>query len=35
MTVDLRDDEVPIPTAIMASKQPHCLYDLLDAVAQR
>ena len=29
MTVDLRDDTVPIPTAIMASKQPHCLYDLL------
>ena len=29
MTVDLRDDTVPVPTAIMASKQPHCLYDLL------
>jgi len=29
MTVDLRDDTIPIPTAIMASKQPHCLYDLL------
>ena len=29
MTVDLRDRSVPIPTAIMASKQPHCLYDLL------
>ncbi|WP_040495021.1 formyltetrahydrofolate deformylase [Ilumatobacter nonamiensis] len=29
MTVDLRDSAVPIPTAIMASKQPHCLYDLL------
>jgi formyltetrahydrofolate deformylase len=29
MAVDLCDDEVPIPTAIMASKQPHCLYDLL------
>ncbi|MGA9277967.1 formyltetrahydrofolate deformylase, partial [Ilumatobacter sp.] len=29
MTVELRDDTVPIPTAIMASKQPHCLYDLL------
>ncbi len=29
MTVDLRDRAVPIPTAIMASKQPHCLYDLL------
>jgi len=29
MTVDLRDRSVPIPTAIMVSKQPHCLYDLL------
>jgi formyltetrahydrofolate deformylase len=29
MTVDLRDRSVPVPTAIMASKQPHCLYDLL------
>jgi len=29
MTVDLRDDALPVPTAIMASKQPHCLYDLL------
>jgi formyltetrahydrofolate deformylase len=29
MTVELRDRSVPIPTAIMASKQPHCLYDLL------
>ena len=29
MNVDLRDDAVPVPTAIMASKQPHCLYDLL------
>ncbi len=29
MTVDLRDRSIPIPTAIMASKQPHCLYDLL------
>lgn len=29
MTVDLRDNSTPIPTAIMASKQPHCLYDLL------
>ena len=29
MDVDVRDDTVPIPTAIMASKQPHCLYDLL------
>lgn len=29
MTVDLHDDTVAIPTAIMASKQPHCLYDLL------
>lgn len=29
MTVELRDSDVPTPTAIMASKQPHCLYDLL------
>ena len=29
MTVDLRDRSEPIPTAIMTSKQPHCLYDLL------
>lgn len=29
MTVDLRDRDVAVPTAIMASKQPHCLYDLL------
>ena len=29
MTVDLRFADVPTPTAIMASKQPHCLYDLL------
>ena len=29
MTVDLRFTDVPTPTAIMASKQPHCLYDLL------
>ncbi len=29
MTVDLRDLAVPTPTAIMCSKQPHCLYDLL------
>lgn len=29
MTVDLRDRTVHVPTAIMASKQPHCLYDLL------
>ena len=29
MTVDLRDRATPVPTAIMASKQPHCLYDLL------
>ena len=29
MTVDLRDRASPVPTAIMASKQPHCLYDLL------
>ena len=29
MTVELRDTAVPVPTAIMCSKQPHCLYDLL------
>jgi formyltetrahydrofolate deformylase len=29
MTVDLRGLAVPTPTAIMCSKQPHCLYDLL------
>ena len=29
MTVDLRDLAAPTPTAIMCSKQPHCLYDLL------
>ena len=29
MTVDLRDASVPVPTAIMCSKQPHCVYDLL------
>jgi formyltetrahydrofolate deformylase len=29
MTVDLRFTDVPTPTAIMASRQPHCLYDLL------
>lgn len=29
MTVDLRDLATPTPTAIMCSKQPHCLYDLL------
>jgi formyltetrahydrofolate deformylase len=29
MTVDLRDLSTPMPTAIMCSKQPHCLYDLL------
>ncbi|MFT4865760.1 MAG: formyltetrahydrofolate deformylase [Ilumatobacter sp.] len=29
MSVDLRDNSVSIPTAIMCSKQPHCLYDLL------
>ena len=29
MHVDLRFSDVPTPTAIMASKQPHCLYDLL------
>lgn len=29
MTVDLRDLAVSTPSAIMCSKQPHCLYDLL------
>lgn len=29
MNVDLRDLSTPTPTAIMCSKQPHCLYDLL------
>jgi len=29
MTADLRDLSTPTPTAIMCSKQPHCLYDLL------
>ena len=29
MTVDLRDLATPTPAAIMCSKQPHCLYDLL------
>jgi formyltetrahydrofolate deformylase len=29
MSVDLRDNSISIPTAIMCSKQPHCLYDLL------
>ncbi len=29
MTVDLRFTDAPMPTALMASKQPHCLYDLL------
>jgi formyltetrahydrofolate deformylase len=29
MTVRLRFTGRPVPTAIMASKQPHCLYDLL------
>ncbi|HSM65938.1 MAG TPA: formyltetrahydrofolate deformylase [Ilumatobacteraceae bacterium] len=29
MTVDLRFTDVATPTAILASKQPHCLYDLL------
>jgi formyltetrahydrofolate deformylase len=29
MTVDLRFSDTPTPTAIMASRQPHCLYDLL------
>jgi len=29
MTVDIREADRPTPTALMASKQPHCLYDLL------
>jgi formyltetrahydrofolate deformylase len=29
MHVDLRFADVPVPTAILASRQPHCLYDLL------
>mgnify|MGYP001819798449 CR=1 FL=1 len=29
MEVDLRFTDTPTPTALMASKQPHCLYDLL------
>ena len=29
MDIDLRFSDVATPTAIMASKQPHCLYDLL------
>jgi formyltetrahydrofolate deformylase len=29
MNVDLRFTDVPTPTAIMVSRQPHCLYDLL------
>jgi formyltetrahydrofolate deformylase len=29
MTVELHDRSVSVPTAIMASRQPHCLYDLL------
>ena len=29
MTVDLRFTDTPTPTALMASKHPHCLYDLL------
>ena len=29
MTVDLRFTDAPMPTALMASRQPHCLYDLL------
>jgi len=29
MDVDLRFTDTPTPTALMASKQPHCLYDLL------
>jgi formyltetrahydrofolate deformylase len=29
MTVDLRFTDTPTPTAIMASRQPHCLYDML------
>lgn len=29
MTVDIREADRPTPTALMASRQPHCLYDLL------
>lgn len=29
MTVDVRRTETTVPTAILASRQPHCLYDLL------
>lgn len=29
MTVDIREGDRPTPTALMASRQPHCLYDLL------
>ncbi len=29
MQVDLRSTDVAMPTAILASRQPHCLYDLL------
>ncbi len=29
MTVDMRSTDEPVPTAILASKQPHCLNDLL------
>ena len=29
MDVDLRFTDTPVPTALLASKQPHCLYDLL------
>jgi formyltetrahydrofolate deformylase len=29
MHVDMRSTEAPVATAILASKQPHCLYDLL------
>jgi formyltetrahydrofolate deformylase len=29
MHVDMHSTETPVPTAILASRQPHCLYDLL------
>ena len=29
MSVDIREVDRPTPTALMASRQPHCLYDLL------
>jgi formyltetrahydrofolate deformylase len=29
MEVDLHDTDVPMPVAVLASSQPHCLYDLL------